>query len=93
MDLNIWMVVGFLLAAYSVVANDSLQTLGTYISSNRARTPKWIQMSFICAITLVVLGLGWCINKGDPPGGAWSTFPFLKPSPGCTSCRRWLCWP
>ena len=70
MDVNIWMVVGFLLAAYSVVANDSLQTLGTYISSNRARTPKWIQMSFICAITLVVLGLGWCINKGDPSLGA-----------------------
>ena len=32
MDVNIWMIVGFLLAAYSVVANDSLQTLGTYIS-------------------------------------------------------------
>ena len=93
MDVNIWMVVGFLLAAYSVVANDSLQTLGTYISSNRARTPKWIQMSFICAITLVVLGLGWCINKGIQPGGVWSSFPFLRPSPGRTSCRPWLCWP
>ena len=31
MDVNIWMIVGFLLAAYSVVANDSLQTLGTYL--------------------------------------------------------------
>ena len=34
MDLSIWMLVGFLLAAYSVMANDSLQTLGTYLSSN-----------------------------------------------------------
>ena len=39
-DVNIWMIAGFLLAAFSVVANDSLQTLGTYISSNKARTPK-----------------------------------------------------
>ena len=38
MDVSIWMLVGFLLAAYSVVANDSLQTLGTYLSSNRKRT-------------------------------------------------------
>ena len=50
MDVNIWMIVGFLLAAYSVVANDSLQTLGTYISSNKKRTPKAVQMLFICTV-------------------------------------------
>ena len=55
MDVSIWMLVGFLLAAYSVVANDSLQTLGTYLSSNRKRTPKHVQMLFICTITCGVL--------------------------------------
>jgi mannose/fructose/N-acetylgalactosamine-specific phosphotransferase system component IIC len=30
----IYMVIGFTLAAYSVVANDSVQTLGTFIASN-----------------------------------------------------------
>ena len=58
-DMNIWMVIGFLLAAYSVVANDSLQTLGTYLSSNKQRTPKLMQMAFVCAITIIVLLLGW----------------------------------
>ena len=63
MDVNIWMIVGFLLAAYSVVANDSLQTLGTYISSNKKRTPKVVQMLFICSITMVVLILGWFLKS------------------------------
>ena len=29
-DITIWMWTGFLLAAYSVIANDSIQTLGTW---------------------------------------------------------------
>ena len=41
MDVNIWMIVGFLLAAYSVVANDSLQTLGTNIYLIRSALRKW----------------------------------------------------
>jgi hypothetical protein len=32
--------VGFLLAAYSVIGNDSAQTLGTFISSNSNKV-KW----------------------------------------------------
>ena len=36
----LWMTVGFLFAAYSVVANDSVQTLGTWIASNSQRF-KW----------------------------------------------------
>jgi len=32
----IWMYIGFLLAAYSVIANDSVQTLGTFLASNKA---------------------------------------------------------
>ena len=73
-DVNIWMIVGFLLAAYSVVANDSLQTLGTYISSNKTRTPKVVQMMFICAVTVAVLMLGFFLNDGDPAWGRLETF-------------------
>ena len=51
MDVSIWMLVGFLLAAYSVVANDSLQTLGTYLSSNRS-TPKPVQTVSYTHLTL-----------------------------------------
>ena len=71
------------LAAYSVVANDSLQTLGTYLSSNRKRTPKPVQMLFICSVTCGVLLLGWFLNNGDPTWGRLSVpgkeFPWPEP--------------
>nr|WP_170951124.1 hypothetical protein [Synechococcus sp. UW106] len=83
MDVSFWMIVGFLLAAYSVVANDSLQTLGTYISSNKKRTPKPVQMLFICTVTTVVLMLGWALSNGDPAWGRLSVpgreFPLPEP--------------
>ena len=69
------MIIGFLLAAFSVVSNDSLQTLGTYISSNRQRTPRRIQMVFVCAITVTVLFLGWSLNQGEPAWGRLQSFP------------------
>ena len=78
-DVNIWMIVGFLLAAYSVVANDSLQTLGTYISSNKTRTPQVVQMSFICTVTVIVLMLGFLLNNGDPAWGRLETFELPDP--------------
>ena len=83
MDVSLWMIVGFLLAAYSVVANDSLQTLGTYISSNKKRTPKPVHMLFICSVTSVVLMLGWVLSNGDPAWGRLSVpgkeFPLPEP--------------
>ena len=78
-DVTIWMIVGFLLAAYSVVANDSLQTLGTYISSNKTRTPKVVQMMFICSVTIAVLMLGLVVNDGDPSWGRLETFELPEP--------------
>lgn len=74
-DINIWMIIGFLLAGFSVVANDSLQTLGTYISSNRQRTPKSVQMIFVCCITSIVLFLGWYLHQGEPAWGRLDSFP------------------
>ena len=35
--LTLWMAVGFLFAGYAVIANDSVQTLGTWIASNNER--------------------------------------------------------
>ena len=34
---TVYMGIGFLLAAYSVIANDSVQTLGTWLASNSQR--------------------------------------------------------
>ena len=70
------MIIGFLLAGFSVVSNDSLQTLGTYISSNRQRTPKCVQMFYVCGITIIVLFLGWYLHQGEPAWGRLESFPM-----------------
>ena len=81
MDANLFQIIGFLLAAYSVVANDSLQTLGTYLSSNRERTPKSLQMLFICGVAAAVMLIGWSLHPAggglaDPAWGRLDNFPL-----------------
>ena len=68
------MIVGFLLAAYSVVGNDSIQTLGTFLASNSHR-PWWLLWMFAGSILLVVLFYGWIVNDGDPAYGRLERFP------------------
>ena len=51
--------IGFLLAAYSVIGNDSAQTLGTFISSNSKKV-KWYWMwAFASVILTATLLYGW----------------------------------
>ena len=66
------MFAGFLLAAYSIVANDAIQTLGTFLSSNEQR-PWWVLWLYACSILCTVLVYGWFTNFGDVA----SNLPFL----------------
>ena len=52
------MIVGFLLTSYSIVGNDAIQTLGTFLSSNSHR-PWWVLWLFACGILTAVLLHGW----------------------------------
>jgi hypothetical protein len=47
-------ILGFVLAAYSVIANDSAQTLGTFIASNKETKwhRQWLVMSSVMVLTL-----------------------------------------
>lgn len=56
--------VGFLFASYSAVANDSIQTLGTFIASNRNRQ-WWVLWLFIGAVFLATVGYSWVVYDGD----------------------------
>ncbi|MEL6567385.1 MAG: hypothetical protein AAFQ22_03130 [Pseudomonadota bacterium] len=47
-------IVGFLFAAYAVIANDSIQTLGTFLASNSHR-PWWLLWIFAAGIMVVAL--------------------------------------
>lgn len=55
---------GFAMAAYSTVANDSLQTIGTFLSSNQQR-PWWVLWLFIGGIFLLTVGWSWWAYDGD----------------------------
>lgn len=71
---EIYMVVGFVLAAYAVVSNDSIQTLGTFLASN-AHRPWWVLSLFSSSILIAVLVYGWVTNGGDPAYGRLEAFP------------------
>lgn len=67
----------FLLAAISVIGNDSLQVLGTFISSNRDM--KWYIKWLGASILLIfVLTIGWYINSGDISYGRLDSIPFSE---------------
>lgn len=74
-DLNILMIIGFALAGYAIIANDSIQTLGTFIASNSHR-PWWLLWGFASTILVVVVLLGWSLNQGDPAYGRLEKFPW-----------------
>jgi len=62
---QIYAPIGFLLAAYSVVANDSVQTLGTFIASNSQKF-KWYYFWMAASLVLLfTLWYGWSLNVGD----------------------------
>ncbi|KGT46698.1 MULTISPECIES: hypothetical protein [Acinetobacter] len=82
MSIEILMVIGFCLAAYSIVGNDVPQTLGTFISSNSHR-PWWVLWIYISTILVVVLTYGWISSGvGDASYGRLETIPF--PAEGIT---------
>lgn len=56
--------VGFVIAAYAAVANDSIQTLGTFIASNRDKK-WWILWLFIGGIFLATVTYSWLNYDGD----------------------------
>ena len=72
--LYLW--VGFLLASYSVIANDSVQTLGTWIASNSERFRWYILWSAASTVLLFTLWYGWSINDGDISYGRLNKIPW-----------------
>ena len=75
MELSIFAAVGFCLAAYSVVANDSIQTLGTFLSSNKKVDWKWIWF-FVAGILVATITYSWAINNGDISNGRLTNIPL-----------------
>jgi len=79
MDIHtIYALVGFMLAAYSVIGNDSVQTLGTFIASN-IRVFKWYWLWLVASLVLAfTLIYGWHVNGGDISYGRLDTIPPVQ---------------
>jgi hypothetical protein len=61
---QIAMWLGFFFAAYSAIANDSIQTIGTFLASN-ADKKWWILWLWIGGIFVLTVSYSWFIYDGD----------------------------
>lgn len=72
---EIFAIVGFLFAAYAVIANDSIQTLGTFLASNSHR-PWWVLWLFAAGIMVSALMFQLYIGGGDIADGKLNSIPY-----------------
>ncbi|WP_252730052.1 hypothetical protein [Zobellia uliginosa] len=72
------MYLGFILAAYSVVGNDTIQTLGTFLSSNE-RKKWWVLWLFAGGILAATLLYGYMTHDGDVSYGRLAKYPIPEP--------------
>lgn len=84
---EIFAIIGFLFAAYSIVANDAIQTLGTFLSSNSDR--HWgVLWAYACSIIVVVMLYGYFANGGDIAFDRLNSIPYPE-----TGIRWWHALP
>jgi len=79
MDLTlIYTIVGFGLAGWSVIANDSIQTLGTFIASKQ-KWFKWYALAASASFVMIsALGWGWYTYDGDISYGRLTRIPYQE---------------
>ena len=74
----VYTIVGFGLAGYSVIGNDSIQTLGTFIASKQ----KWFKWYTLAAsasfVMIIALGWGWYAYDGDISYGRLTRIPYQE---------------
>ena len=78
MDLvTLYTIVGFSLASYSVIANDSVQTLGTWMASNQERFKWYYMWAAASFVLLFTIWYGWSINAGDISYGILNKIKYI----------------
>ncbi len=73
-DISVWAALGFLFAAYAVVGNDALQTLGTFIHSNQ-RFHWTVLFGFAGAILVATFVYGYAMSYGELVDSAGQVLP------------------
>ncbi len=74
----VYTIVGFSLAGWSVIANDSIQTLGTFIAS-KSKWFKWYTLAGSASLAMIVtMSYGWWTNDGDISFGRLTRIPYQE---------------
>jgi len=74
----VYTIVGFGLAGWSVIANDSIQTLGTFIASKQ-KWFKWYTLAGSATFAMIVtLSYGWWVYDGDISFGRLTRIPYQE---------------
>ena len=74
----VYTIIGFGLAGYSVIANDSIQTLGTFIASKQ-KWFKWYTLASAASLVMIVaITWGWYSYDGDISYGRLTRIPFQE---------------
>jgi hypothetical protein len=74
----LYTIVGFGLAGWSVIANDSIQTLGTFIAS-KSKWFKWYTLAGSASLMMaIVLTYGWWAYDGDISFGRLTRIPYQE---------------
>jgi len=74
----IYTIIGFGLAGYSVIANDSIQTLGTFIASKQ-KWFKWYTLASAASFVMILaISWGWYSYDGDISYGRLNRIPFQE---------------
>jgi len=74
----IYTIVGFALAGWSVIANDSIQTLGTFIASKQ-KWFKWYTLASAASVAMIVtISFGWWYYNGDISYGRLTRIPYQE---------------
>lgn len=71
---TVYIAIGFCVAAYSIIGNDTIQTLGPFLSSNSKR-PWWLLWAFASIILAIVMIYGWYAYNGDVSYGRLDSIP------------------
>jgi hypothetical protein len=74
----IYTIVGFGLAGWSVIGNDSIQTLGTFIASKQ-KWFKWYTLASSASFVMIIaLTWGWYTYDGDISYGRLTRIPYQE---------------
>ncbi len=74
----VYTIIGFGLAGWSVIANDSIQTLGTFIAS-KSKWFKWYTLaSSESLMMIIVITYGWWAYDGDISFGRLTRIPYQE---------------